>query len=272
MAIPISSWEVRTIPQLYGKIRYNGKLLDQWEVVSVGNSDNDRKFGISTSIEREDSVGVVPLFVKRNKELQSIDIQLFKCDNMGNGLKITDNDLFELNRIFFAKDDIGVLENNRKVYYGHFVGDSGVWMNSAKQGYITLSYELSSPYCYSPVMLNPVRVSESKRIEIFNKSNASDKTYCDIEFELLSDSTSITITNLTTGKTLEINNLEINEKATIFGDSREIISKVDNTRNLFKLSNRNFKALELVYGKNIYEIKSSNSKIKIVYQNELGLM
>lgn len=260
------------MPQLYGKIRYNGKLLDQWEIVSVGNGDNDRKFGISTSIEREDSVGAVPLFIKRSKELQSIDIQLFKCDYMGNGLKITEDDLFELNRILFAKDDIGVLENNGKVYYGHFVGDSNIWMNSAKQGYITLSYELASPYCYSPIMLNPVRISESKRIEIFNKSNASEKMYCDIEFELLNDSSSINITNLTTGQVLEINNLELNEKATIFGDSREIISKVDDTRNLFKLSSRNFKALELIYGKNIYEIKSSSAKIKIVYQNELGLM
>lgn len=191
---------------------------------------------------------------------------------MGNGLKIAEDDLFELNRILFAKDDIGVLENNGKVYYGHFVGDSSIWMNSAKQGYITLSYELASPYCYSPIMLNPVRISESKRIEIFNKSNASEKMYCDIEFELLDDSSSINITNLTTGQVLEINNLELNEKATIFGDSREIISKVDDTRNLFKLSSRNFKALELIYGKNIYEIKSSSAKIKIVYQNELGLM
>lgn len=263
---------MRIIPQLYGKIRYNGKLLDQWEVVSVGNSDNNRKFGVSTSIEREDSVGAVPLFIKRNKELPSIDIQLFKCDNMGNGLKITDDDLFELNRILFAKDDIGILENNGKVYYGHFIGDSSVWMNSAKQGYITLAYELCSPYCYSPIMLNPVRISESKRIEIFNKSNASEKMYCDIEFELLDNTTSITITNLTNGQVLEINNLEVNEKATIFGDSREIISKVDNTRNLFRLSNRNFKALELVYGKNMYEIKSNSAKMKIIYQNELGLM
>lgn len=191
---------------------------------------------------------------------------------MGNGLKITEDDLFELNRILFAKDDIGVLESNGKVYYGHFIGDSSIWMNSAKQGYITLSYELASPYCYSPIMLNPVRISESKRIEIFNKSNASEKMYCDIEFELLDDSSSINITNLTTGQVLEINNLELNEKATIFGDSREIISKVDDTRNLFKLSSRNFKALELIYGKNIYEIKSSSAKIKIVYQNELGLM
>lgn len=263
---------MRIIPQLYGKIRYNGKLLDQWEVVSVGGSDNNRKFGISASIERQDSVGAVPLFIKRNKELPSIDVQLFKCDNMGNGLKITDNDLFELNRILFAKDDIGILENNGKIYYGHFIGDSSVWMNSAKQGYITLAYELCSPYCYSPIMLNPVRISESKRIEIFNKSNASEKMYCDIEFELLDNTTSITITNLTTGQVLEINNLEVNEKATIFGDSKEIISKVDNTRNLFKLSNRNFKALELVYGKNMYEIKSNSSKVKIIYQNELGLM
>lgn len=260
------------IPQLYGKIRYNGKLLNEWEVVSVGNSDNDRKFGISTSIEREDSIGVVPLFIKRNKDLPPIDIQLFKCDYMGNGLKITEDDLFELNRILFAKDDIGVLENNGKVYYGHFVGDSSIWMNSAKQGYITLSYELASPYCYSPIMLNPVRISESKRLEIFNKSNASEKMYCDIEFELLDDSSFINITNLTTGEMLEINNLELKEKATILGDSREIISKVDDTRNLFKLSNRNFKSLELVYGKNIYEINSKSAKVKIVYQNELGLM
>ena len=45
------------MPQLYGKIRINGKELSQYESVIVDSSDNDRKFGMKASLEMEQSIG-----------------------------------------------------------------------------------------------------------------------------------------------------------------------------------------------------------------------
>lgn len=259
------------MPQLNGKIRYNGHLLNDYEVVSVGG-DNDRKFGLNISTEYEDSVGDVPLFIKKKKERPSFEIQLFKCDRIGNPLPISDIELSELSRMLFAKEDIGILENNGVVYYGCFTGESISWRNSGRQGYITLNFELASPMAYSPIMLNPIRVKESKVIEIYNKSTASENIYCDIEFCLLDNTDSLVIKNLVNGKTLEINGMEINEKGNIHSDTREIVSNIDSDRNLFHLSNRGFKALELRYGRNMFEVKSKDCKIKFIHQNELTLI
>lgn len=257
--------------QLYGKIRYNGYLLNDYEVVSVGG-DNTRKFGINVSTEYEDGIGDIQLFIKKKKERQSFEIQLFKCDKLGNPLPITDKELGELSRVLFAKNDVGILENNGIIYYGCFVGEGTQWRNSANHGYVTLNYELASPVCYSPIMLNPIRVQENKTIEIYNKSNASECIYCDIEFYLLGNTSSITIKNLTNGEVLEINRMELNEKGIIYGDTREIVSSIDNSRNLFELSNRKFKALELRYGRNLFKIEATDCKVKIIYQNELTLI
>lgn len=259
------------MPQLYGnKARFNGRLLD-YELVSVGSSDNNRMFGLSVSVEKEDSIGDVPLFTKRKKSLQTIPIILFKCDRLGNPLPITDLELEELSRILFSKDDIGILECNGKVMYGHFVSDSTSWRNASNQGYIQLKYELSSPYCYSPIMVNPIKVMGNKIIELSNKSTATENIFCDIEFELLSGNY-IEIINMTNGKTFKLEGLTDGEKGVIYGDSNEVVSKIDSTRNLFKLSNRGFGAMSMVYGRNVFKVIGNNVRVKFIYQCEMCLV
>lgn len=256
------------MPQLYGKIKFNGRLLDKYEVVSVETS-SERKLGLNTSIEYEDGIGNVPLFVKRKKDIHTIPIQLSKCDNRGNLLKITDDDICELSRLLYSKDDIGILECNGLVYYGHFVGlGSGHYYESGV-GYITLNYQLSSPYCYSSVMLDTIHVKNEKYFEIYNKSNASESIFADLEIEMV-EGTSFKILNLTNGEEFSIEDIESNEQFTIYGDSREIVSK-NSDKNMFKLCNRKFKALNLVYGRNMFKIISNDCKVKMIYQNEICL-
>lgn len=259
------------MPQLYGnKTKFNGHLLN-YELVSVGDNSSDRMFGLKTSTEYEDSVGDIPLFLKRKKERQTIPIQLFKCDYLGNGLPISDDELFELSRLLFAKDDIGILECNGLILYGHFTGESTSWRNGGRQGHITLNFELSSPYVYSPIMLNSVRVQDNKMIELTNKSNGSEEIKCDVEFELIKGN-KIEIVNMTNGKRFIIDNLESNEKGIIYGDSREIVSYIDSKRNLFKLSNREFNSLCLKYGKNRFKVIAEDCKVKFIYQCQLTML
>ena len=56
------------MPQLYGKVRINGKELFQYESVIVNSDDMDRKFGMKTKLEMEQVIGDTELFVKRSKD------------------------------------------------------------------------------------------------------------------------------------------------------------------------------------------------------------
>ena len=104
------------MPQLYGKIRINGKELFQYESVIVDSSDNDRKFGMKTKLEMEQGIGDTELFIKRSKDRDNLEITLFKCDDFGRPIPIQDSELFELNRIMFAKEGLSVVENHDFVY------------------------------------------------------------------------------------------------------------------------------------------------------------
>ena len=89
----------------------------------------------------------------------------------------------------------------------------------------------------------------------------------DLDVELLSG-TSFKITNLKTGKTFELSRLDEKERFYIYGQEREIVSKVDDGKNLFKLQSGDFKAMELVYGRNTLKIEGS-CKVNIIRQDEL---
>ena len=255
------------MPQLYGKIRINGKELSQYESVIVDSSDNDRKFGMKTKLEMEQGIGNTELFVKRSKDRDSLEITLFKCDDFGRPIPIQDNELFELNRLMYSKDGLSVVENHDLCYYGIF-GEGTNWRNSAKQGYVTVKFEMATPTPMSRVRQDNVHVVDEQVLELINKYNAQEIVQMDIEVEMIKGST-FTIKNKLTGDTLYISDLEVGDKFRIYGDTKEIVCFNNENKNLFKSCNRQFNVLTMRYGLNNYHIVAKECKVKIIYQSQL---
>ena len=208
------------MPQLYGKIRINGKELFQYESVIVDSNDNDRKFGMKASLEMEQSIGDTELFVKRKKDRDTIEISLYKCDTLGRPLPITEDELFELNRIMFAKEGLSVVENHDFVYYGVFQSGTS-WRNTAKQGYIKIEFEMATTTPMSRVRYISRHILTEGEIDIINKCNAGEYSIADIEVENLQGST-FTIENVLTDEKLTITGVEVDGCNVIVTFAKEV--------------------------------------------------
>ena len=255
------------MPQLYGKIRINGKELFQYESVIVDSNDNDRKFGMKASLEMEQSIGDTELFVKRKKDRDTIEISLYKCDTLGRPLPITEDELFELNRIMFAKEGLSVVENHDFVYYGVFQSGTS-WRNTAKQGYIKVEFEMATATPMSRVRYISRHILTKDEIDIINKCNAGEYSIADIEVENIKGSTFV-IENVLTGEEFTITGLDVGEKFRIYGDTREIVSFTNPDKNLFKNCNKQFNILNLRYGLTKFKITSKECKVRVIYQSQI---
>ena len=252
--------------QFYENIKINGiDLQSRFSMYSVNvNQNNERVFGLDRSNETEENDGKY-LFVNNKGNLSSFTLELCKIDYIGNVLPISDIELSELSRILF-KDGITTLEHKGIMYYGSFINGKS-WFNGSRQGYLTLEFSMLSDRAYSRIMNDSIRVIEAKTVDVYNKSTVGSSIFIDLDVELL-NGTSFKITNLKTGKTFELLSLDEREKFYIYGKEREIVSKIDNSKNLFKLHSGDFKAMELVYGGNTLKIEG-NCKVNIIRQDEL---
>lgn len=252
--------------QFYENIKINGiDLKSRFSIYSVNvNQSNERVFGLDRSNETEENNSKY-LFVNNKGNLSNFPVELCKIDHNGNVLPISNIELSELARILF-KEGITTLEHKGVMYYGSFINGKS-WFNGGKQGYLTLEFSMVSDKAYSRIMNDSIRVIEAKTIDVYNKSTASSSVFVDLDVELLSG-TSFKITNLKTGKTFELSRLDEKERFYIYGQEREIVSKVDDGKNLFKLQSGDFKAMELVYGRNTLKIEGS-CKVNIIRQDEL---
>ena len=120
---------------------------------------------------------------------------------------------------------------------------------------------------YSRIMNDSIRVFEIKNVDIYNKSTVGNSIFVDLDIKVISGNT-FKITNLTTGKSFELSDIDENEKIYVYGEEREIISKTNENKNIFKLYKGDFKAIELMYGRNTLKIEG-NCKVNIIRQNEL---
>lgn len=252
----------------YGKLTFNGHTFQDYEIVSVGKSDPNL-FAASRSITTEDGVRI-PTFINFKYDSSTFAFDLIKVDKNRNPLRFSRDEIFDLQRRLYAKQEIGVLQVKDKdniVFYGAFVGSPTETFLGGVQ-YLSFEFQSISPYCYSSIITNYYQVITSKTIEIYNKSSASEKIIPDIEIEML-EGNDIEIINVTTGETMTIKNMEELERLYVYGETSEFISKVDSSRNIFKLSSKNI--VNLVYGKNILKINVKRAKIRLIYQYELLL-
>lgn len=167
------------------------------QIVNIKSDGYESQFGLDRTINSESGVSeVAPVFYGTNQNSPSFDIELFYCDDSGNPKSMSDMYLQKVSKWLFDRHP-QALEINGIIYYGMF--SKGVkWGNGAKQGYITLTFELSSSVAYSPILITPIRVVGEKIIKIDNKSSYYEDIYPDLECELLRGN-NIKITNLTNG-------------------------------------------------------------------------
>jgi len=217
---------------------------------TIKNS-SDRLFGINRSIEVEDSLNGEVYLAKFNNTRPVLDVEIARVDNWGNPIPIKNKDLDELGRILFTNKTTK-LECEGLIYYGAFV-DGTSWRNTADLGFVMLKYELLSPYCYTNIRSNEKKITTERIIEITNKSNADEYCYLDVEIKQLGISP-INITNLTTGESIVINGMALNEEVQIVSEYKEIFSTTNPTKNMYA---------NIVYNKHFLRMKYGKNRIKV---------
>ena len=257
--------------QLRGEtISFNGINSSKYGLYlcSVGNSDNDRSFGVTRSIEEENGA------VKTVKEeTKTIEIQLIK---MSSGLKkpipLTDEELEEISHWLFSPEEYKPLmvDNKSVVYYGMFV-DGSIWQNGANQGYLTLQFQMDSGHGYSVVQNTDIRVNGTRNITLNSKHTIGRYSEIDIEIELANNQDSLVIENLTTGQKLELKNLPNDCKhIRVYNEGLKHVANVSNpSQNLRPYFNKEF--IHLAYGTNNIKI-TGVGKVRFISQAKLTLI
>ena len=250
--------------QIYKNIKVNGyDLFQRFGLMSVHvKSNEERMFGLKRSMEIQDGTGN-PIFIKVKADRPTFKIELCKTHN-GEPTSISEDELEEIGRILFV-DKMSLIEAGGDLYYGVFT-DAESWFNGARQGYITLTFEMGVPHVYSPVYLTPVRVNGSKIVEVFNKSSVKKVVYLDMEIQQLGENGDvIEIINRTNGTSMKLKNIDKNEVIQVLGeDVREVYSKTNPDKNIYKdMEYTDF--MKINYGKNNIEIKGK-CKVNVKYQ------
>ena len=141
------------------------------------------------------------------------------------------------------------------VYYVIATGDAKLTLASSQRGYFTIEFRCDAPYGWTyPVSNMYYDLSDnttSTIIEIENISNIKT-VYPEVEFELKSTSSSMSIVNLDDGmRKFEFSGLINNEQIYVDNGKQRIITSVANTYRLNKF-NKNW--LRLIQGANRLQV------------------
>lgn len=157
-----------------------------------------------------------------------------------------------------------------RIFYAIIEGDSTLFHNGIKEGYVTLNVRCDSPYTYSPIQ--PVDVIEARTLStynqysIFNEGDLPTKPKLWITKRTGAGDVSIKITDNESGntQTLTIKGLQNNEKVFIDCENEEIISDLQYL-NIYRYDDHNGIWLELVEGESTLEFVG-NFDIELEYE------
>lgn len=227
-------------------------------------ADESRTFGSERSVSvNARSNGIVTSY-SISKSRPKLTIELVKIDKeTRRPAKITYKDLSDLAMALF-KNKICVLQERNIVYYGWFVKGQN-WFNAADQGYITLEYELASPYCYSPVQTESFLIQNTKRFPLRNVATADEKVYSRIRIIGMTLAGDVKITNRTNNNVITVKNVKVGEEIVIEGETREIYSITNKSENMFPRLEYTKDYLFLNYGENEIVVEG-NCQIEFMYQ------
>lgn len=254
-------------------ITYNGICSERFGLYlcDVGNTNRSRSFGAKQILETEEGVNDTPIFKKLKKSVQSFDIQLVKLSKNRMPLPITEDELFEINRWLFSPSEYKplIVDKQDIVYYGVFT-EGNSWQNESDEGYLTLKFQMDSPYGYSTIQNSDCRVKGEKTIILTSKHNAQKYNEVDIEFLLDEGQTQLIIENLTTGQRMEFDNLDDScRHVYVYNEGiKHVISKTNPNVNMLPKFNRVF--IRLAYGSNNIKIYGSG-RVRFISQAKILL-
>lgn len=242
---------------------YNGRNLSQLYDLYVVDEDIEMEssLGITQSanlnngalinVEKENFSFPLKFIRKVNGKLASLD-----------GIYLGRSFLEEMSRVFFdtSKDGINILELGGKIYYVSPTSGS-LKRHSRNLGEFTIEFESLSPYCYSPIMLNSIRVNADNSPKEVNITNRGNDTYAEIEVECISPGM-LTLNN--NGDELVIN-ANVRDVIKIDGDTAEV-------SDYSKVSGNIKDSLMLRYGANNITLTTTGDfKVVFRYQCEMNL-
>ena len=205
----------------------------------------------------------------------------------GNLVAFNKYELDSINRWLF-KSNYKVLEIGKYVYYAIFFKEN-IWMKDVDKGYIDLQIRLK-PYAYSSKIVNNITVidntyiyTDDNGVEItvyqgektFTINNKSDveglEIHTEISIKLKDDRANVvTIENLTLNNKMILSELENKECIYINTENQYMISKVDETRDIYS----KFNGIYLKLQQGINEIKISSNgfaSVSICYREVFNL-
>lgn len=247
-------------------IIYNGRNLSQLYDLYVVDEDIELESDLGTSQYANLNNGALINVEKENftfslKFIRRVNGKLASLDTMFLGRSFME----EVTRVFYdtGQDGINILEIGGKVYYVSPTGGT-LKRYSRSLSEFTIEFESLSPYAYSPVMINSIRVlsdNSPKTVDIVNRGN---DTYAEIEIECVQTGT-LTISN--NGEELVINS-NAGDVIKVDGDTAEV-------SDYSKVAGNIRDSLMLVYGANNITLTTDTTdgdfKVVFKYQYEYGL-
>lgn len=253
-------------------ITYDGICSERFGLYlcTVGDS-KERAFGLRQTVETESTEGDVPIFKKLKRTLPTIELQLVKMTKDYTPLPITEDDMFQINRwLFSTSENKPLMVDHRDIiYYGVFIEGSS-WQNGCNEGYLTLKFQMASPYGYSVLRNSDFRVKGSKTAILHSKHNVGKYNEIDVEFILDEGQTSLIIENQTTGQRMEFTNLDEScRHVYVYNEGvKHAVSKTNPSVNMIPKFNRGF--IHLTYGDNLIKITGSG-RVRFISQAKVLL-
>lgn len=244
-------------------IIYNGRNLSQLYDLYVVDEDMELESDLGTSQSANLNNGALiniekDTFTFSLKFIRKINGKLASLDGIYLGRPLIE----EVTRVFYntSRDGVNILELGGKVYYvSPTSGTLKRYSRSVSE--FTIEFESLSPYCYSPIIINSIRVlsdNSPKTVDIVNRGN---DTYAELEVECVQAGT-LTVNN--NGSELVIN-ANVGDIIKVDGDTAE-------ANDYSKVSGNIRDSLMLIYGSNNVSI-STDGDFKVVfrYQCEYAL-
>lgn len=251
----------------YGKkdtIIYNGYNLREMYDLYVVDEDItlENQLGVKQTVNVNNNT-----FVNVDKEnftftlkfIRKINGQVSSLDSMYLGRPFLD----EINRIIFSDKEINILEIGGRIYY--VVPISGTLRRHSKNiGEFSIEFQSLSPYCYSSIIVNNIRVDNTTKEVTLNNIGNRINIIAEIGCVQAGD---ITITNNRTGNSITVLDCKANEEFKIDADNVDIVG-ID-----FNEVTGNIKdTLSLEFGNSVFSVECTGIfKVNFRYQCEINV-
>ena len=210
---------------------YNGRNLSQLYGLYIVDED----------IQMENDLGVTQSANFNNEALINVEKENFsfslKFIRKVNGKVCSLDGMFlgrsfmeEVTRVFYntSNDGVNVLELGTKVYYVSPMSGTLKRLSRSVSEF-TIEFESLSPYCYSPIMVNSVRVNTDNSPKTIEISNRGNDTYLEVDVECvrtgrltISNNGAELVINANAGDVIKIDGdtAEVSDYSKVVGDIR----------------------------------------------------